>query len=456
MSDQENKLVVSIRKTDYEVPYTVEKCDNDETKYFFVLKGEVFNALENEAYYKSKAKFQVEGFRRGKAPKHIIKTMYGPYAFLEDTLDVAIDECYRAFYTTVMPGLRLGAKLDLGYDECNAEQVAFHFVAIEYPVLQTLNYKGLDVQKVEPQEVSDEMVDKKLQDALSKAGYWQDVTDRAAQNGDTVTIDYAGSIDGEFFAGGSADNQDLVLGSQTFIPGFEEQVVGMNIDEERDIKVTFPAYYGATELAGKESNFHIKLHAIKVKVLPNADDEFAKDVSEFNTLDELKASYRNELKEQEEKRAKDQQEHNLLDAVVVANDVKLNDKIIEEAAAQKVEEFKHMIARSGMKMEDYLNYTGTTEEKMLQDYKESCAVSEKRGCILSQILKDAEIKVSTEELDARIAKDTEKVGKEVDEYKKEMKSEELDYLYNSMLSDKLVDFLSSVNNFVDKVPEQKA
>ena len=453
MSDQANKIVINVRKTDFEIEYTVEKLEHEESNFYFVIAGDAYTALENEAYYKTKGKFVVEGFRKGKAPKHIIKAMYGQYAFLEETIDMAIDACYQAFYQTVMPNLHLGARLDLKYDECNAQQVAFHFIAVEYPEVENLVYKDLTVLRVNPAEVTDEMVDKKLQDARAKAGFWQDIDNRPVQDGDTVTIDYAGSIDGEFFDGGTAENQELVIGSNTFIPGFEAQLIGMEIGTERDIKVTFPEDYGATELAGKEANFHIKLHAIKVKELPEADDEFAKDVSEYDTLADLLASYRDELTKQEESRAKDATEKNLLDAVVAANDITLNEKIIREAAQEKVDEFKNMLSQSGMTFDDYANYTGVTEEKMLQDYMASCAVSEKRGYILSLVVKAEQLTVTPEEIEAKIAENAEKAGKDVEEYRKQIDKKEYEYMYNSMLSDKLIDFLTSVNTFVDEMPD---
>ena len=454
MSENENKIVINLRNTDYDVPYTVEQCDDNVKKYTFVLKGDVYAAVENEAYFKTKSRFNVVGFRKGKAPMHIIKSMYGAYAFLEAAIDTAVDACYRPFYQNVMSTLRVGANPDLEYGKCDHEQIEFTFVIIEYPTITNLVYKELEVERVLPREVTDEMVDAKVDKAREKAGYWQDVTNRAAATGDTAVIDYAGSIDGEFFAGGTAEKQELVLGSHHFIEGFEEQVVGMAIDEERDVNVTFPADYGATELAGKPAVFHVKLHSLKVKVLPEADDEFAKDVSEFDTLADLKASYRKELEDEEQNRAKNGTEHNLLNAVVAANEVSINAKIIDEAAEQKVKEFEQMIAQNGMRLKDYMQYTGMTREKMLEDYHDSCLAQEKRTLVLTEIVKAEGMSVSPEEMDARIAKDAEAAGKPVEEYKQQMKREEYDYMFNSMLSDKLVDFLLSVNTLVDPKPAE--
>lgn len=453
MSENENKIVINIRKTDYDVPYTLQQCDDNVKKYTFVLKGDVYQALETEAYIKTKSRYNVVGFRKGKAPMHIIKSMYGAYAFLEEAIDTAVDACYRPFYQDIMSELRVAASPDLEYGKCDHEQIEFTFVVIEYPTIDNLVYKDLEVERVLPREVDDKMIEDKLEKAREKAGYWQDVTDRAAEMGDTTNIDYKGSIDGEYFAGGTADEQELTLGSHKFIEGFEEQIVGMNIDEERDIKVTFPADYGAEELAGKEAVFHVKLNALKVKVLPEADDEFAKDVSEFDTLDELKESYRKELAEQEESRAQNATEHNLLNAVVSANDVSINAKIIDEAAENKVKDFEKMLAQNGMTLEDYCNYTGVTRDKMVEDYHDSCLAQEKRTLVLTEIVKAEGLNVSPEEMDARIQEDAEKAGKEVDAYKQEMKREEFDYLYNTMLSDKLVDYLLSVNKLVDAAPK---
>ncbi len=449
MSENENKIVINLRNTDYDVPFTVEQCEDNVKKYTFVLKGDVYTAIEQEAYFKTKSRFNVVGFRKGKAPMHIIKSMYGAYAFLEESIDTAVDLCYRPFYQQVMSTLRVGASPDLEYGKCDHEQIEFTFVIVEYPTLTNLVYKDLEVERVVAKEITDDMVEDKVNKAREKAGYWQDVTDRAAALGDTATIDYAGSVDGEFFAGGSADNQELVLGSHQFIDGFEDQVVGMNIDEERDINVTFPADYGAEDLAGKAAVFHIKLHALKVKVLPEADDEFAKDVSEFDTLAELKESYRKELQEEEANRAKNGTEHNLLNAVVAANEVSINAKIIDEAAEEKVKEFERMLAQNGMSMDDYMKYTGMTREKMSEDYHTTCLAQEKRTLVLTEIVKAENLTVSPEEMDARVQKDAEAAGKDLEEYKQSMKREEYDYMFNSLLSDKLVDFLLSVNKLVD-------
>lgn len=431
----------------------MEQCDDNVKKYTFVLTGDVYNALETEAYIKSKSRFNVVGFRKGKAPMHIIKNMYGAYAFLEEAIDTAVDACYRPFYQNVMSTLRVGASPDLEYGKCNDQQIEFTFVVIEYPTLQNLVYRDLTVERVVAREVTEEMVDAKVDAAREKAGYWQDITDREAQMGDTATIDYAGSIDGELFAGGSAEMQELTLGSHHFIDGFEEQVVGMRIDEERDITVTFPADYNAEELAGKEAVFHIKLHALKVKEMPEADDEFAKDVSECDTLEELRRQYREELEKEEASRAKNGTEHNLLETVVNANEVSINAKIIDEAAEEKVREFERMLAGNGMRLEDYFMYTGMTREKMLEDYHASCLAQEKRSLVLTEIVRAEGLTVTPEEVDAKVAADAEAAGKDLEAYKSEMKREELDYIYNSLLSDKLMDFLLSVNTLVDPAPK---
>jgi trigger factor len=453
MSENENKIVVNIRKTDYEVPYTMEQCDDNVKKYTFLLKGDVYAALEMEAYLKTKSRFNVVGFRKGKAPMHIIKNMYGAYAFLEESIETAIDICYRPFYQNIMSELRVAASPDLEYGKCDHEQIEFTFVIFEYPVIDNLTYKGLEYERVLAREVTEEMIDQKVNASREKAGYWQDVTDRSAEMGDTANIDYAGSVDGVYFDGGTAENQELALGSHQFIDGFEEQVVGMNIGEERDINVTFPADYGAEELAGKAAVFHIKLNGLKYKVLPEADDEFAKDVSDYDTLQELRDSYRKELAEQEQERAKNGTEHNLLNKVIAANEVSINAKIIDEAAEKKVDDFAKMLAGNGMSLEDYCKYTGVTREKMVEDYHASCLEQEKRSLVLSEVVKAEGMQITPEEMDARIQKDAEAAGKDVETYKQEMKREDFDYLYNSMLSDKLVDYLVSVNTAVD--PKQE-
>jgi trigger factor len=445
---EENKIVLKIRNNDYELAYTEEKADKGETKFAFCINGDLYSALEVEAYVKSKGKFNVEGFRKGKAPMHTIKRLYGDYAFLEEMIDIAVDQAYRAVYQARFKDMNIAVQPDLDYGKCNNEQINFTFIVTEFPTLDNLNYKGLEYKEVLPQEVTEEQINAKVDAARDKAGYWEAVEGRPAQDGDTTNINYAGTIDGVAFEGGTAEDQELVLGSHHFIEGFEEQVVGMNVGEEKDINVTFPADYGAKELAGKPAVFHVKLNEIRTKVLPQADDEFAKDVSEFDTLDELKASYRKELEESEKKRAQNATETNLLDAVIDANPLDLNDKIIDAAVEDKVNEFVRMLAQNGMTLEDYGKYTGVTREQMEKDYRPGCEKTEKRSLILTQIVKAEEIKVTPEDFDAKIEENAKELNKTLDEYKAELKPEEVDYIYNSMLSDKLVDFLIANNTAV--------
>ncbi len=445
MSNEETKVVIDIRKTAYDVPYTVDNSVACETKFAFVLSGDVYTALENDAYLATKNKYNVVGFRRGKAPLHTIKSMYGPYVFLEEMIDRAVNLCYDSIYRNVIDTMRIAIQPDLEYGTCDDKQIAFTFVVVEYPVLENLTYKGLSVEKVQPQEISDEMVDNKLTAAREKAGYWQNVDDRAAKDGDTTVLDYAGTIDGVAFEGGTAEDQELVLGSHSFIDGFEDQMIGMNIGEERDLHVTFPADYGAEDLAGKEAVFHVKLKGLKVKVLPDADDEFAKDVSEYDTLADLKDSYRRELADAEEKRAKNATEQNLIDAVIKANPVELNNRIIESAADKRVGEFEQMLTKNGMTMDMYCEYTGVTRDKMKEDYMASSKESEIRSLVLTEVVKAEGLKVTPEEMENKIADAAAKAGKDVDEYKKSMQRDEFDYMYNTMLSDKLIDLLTEVN-----------
>ena len=445
---EENKIVLNIRNNDYELAYTEEKADKGETKFGFCLNGELYKALEVEAYVKTKGKFNVEGFRKGKAPMHTIKRLYGDYAFLEEMIDLAVDQCYRAIYQARIKEMNVAVQPDLDYGKCDAEQINFTFIVTEFPEIADLKYKGLEYKEEAPKAITEDEINAKVDAARDKAGYWEAVEGRPAEMGDTTNIDYAGSIDGVAFEGGTAQGQELVLGSHHFIEGFEEGVVGMNVGDEKDIDVTFPADYGAEHLAGKPAVFHVKLNELRAKVLPEADDEFAKDVSEFDTLEELKASYRKELEESESKRAQNVTEQNLLDAVLEANELDLNDKIVDAAVQDKVNEFVRMLAQNGMTLEDYGKYTGVTREQMEADYRPGCIKTEKRSLVLTQIVKNEDIRVTPEEFDAKIADNAKAVDKSLDDYKKELKADEIDYIYNSMLSDKLIDFLLANNKAV--------
>jgi len=440
---------VNVRGTDYPIQYTVEEVDKFTKNYVVTVEGDLFKALEMSAYFKTKGKYMIPGFRKGKATMSSIKSHYGEGAFLDATIDEAIDTIYKAMYRPVFLASGMACMPSADIKSIDLGKVVFYYVITTYAKVENVVYKDLEFKVVSDGKYIEELADNKLKSALDKAGYWEDITDRPLQEKDTANIDYAGKIDGELFEGGSAEGQDLEIGSGTFIPGFESQLVGMNIGETKDINVKFPEDYGAKEYAGKDAVFTVTLKGIKLKKLPELDDEFAKDVSEFDTLDELKASFKAEAETESAQRAKKETESSLIDAVLKANDsYELPKKAVDEMAEKRYEEFADYLKGNGMSMDIYLSYLGRTKDEILDEYRRDIESSEKRNMILSAVIEAEGLKIEEDEAEAKIAENAAKAGKEVDEYKKEVKADELDYIYNELLSNKLVARLKELNKAV--------
>ncbi len=449
MANEQNKLKVIIKidgkNNEFDCSYTVS-ADKDATKYTFIIEGEMWKVCENKAYLNTKGRYNVEGFRKGKAPKHIIENNYGKGVFVEDTIDEAINECYRPLYEEVLSKLPLATRPEVELVKVGDNSVEFSYNIVLIPEVKLKQYKGLEIEKVIPEEISEDSVNKELNTARERVGCWNEVSDRALSSGDTANIDFSGSADGVKFEGGTAEKQDIVIGSETFIPGFEDQLVGMSVGEQRDIKVTFPADYGAEQLAGKEAVFAVKLNSIKVKSLPALDDEFAKDVSEFDTLAEYKDSIRAKLAADAEQKAKYATEGRIIDALLLANPIDLPEKLTESLVDQKVEEFKEMLKQQHIEFAKYLEYVGEKEENIRAHYKEDAVKKEKIRMLLAEIIKAENLNLTPEEIDAEILKAAEKLGKSAEEYKSEMKPGEYDYIANSLMSDRIMDYLIANNN----------
>lgn len=452
MSDiKELKLNVKVngKNTEFACPFTTEVVDKFHTKYNFVIEGELRSAMEMEVYFKTKNRYKVMGFRNGKAPKHTIEQFYGKGVWIEDTVDMALEACYNGLLKQVLADEALVASPEYSVDKVELDKYTFSFTACVMPEIVVENYTGLDVEKVAPVEVTDADVDKALDSERDKLACWEEVTDRPVANGDSVNIDYSGSVDGVKFDGGTAEKQDLVIGSGTFIPGFEDQIIGMNIGEDRDITVTFPENYGAENLAGKEAVFAIKLHEIKVKVLPELDDEFAKDASDdCDTLEELKAKLRRELEEKAVKNAENATEGKLVDKLLENNPIEFPEEYYDFIAENAI---RQEMQQQGIPVDLYLKYVKTTMEEMVKSYKEGdnfkyAIENEKVRLIMTAIVKKENITAEESDVEAKIADYAEKAEKSVEDYKKEMREGEDRYIANVVVNDKLRKFLLDNNN----------
>ena len=432
--------------------YTVEKLEKSQVKFDFAVDADTFAKAIDKAYEKTKHKFSIAGFRKGHVPKKVIEGVYGKEIFFEDAMDIMIPDEY-SLALDKETEIEVVAQPNLTDFKVNDDgSVNFTLVVTVKPEVKLGAYKGLEVEK-KAVKVSAKEVDERLAKEQEKQVRLVDV-DRAAENGNIVAIDFVGSVDGEKFEGGSAENYELELGSGTFIPGFEDQLVGVKAGDDKDVKVTFPTDYQAANLAGKEAVFACHVNAVKVKELPALDDEFAKDVSEFDTLAEYKADLKKQLEKDAEEKAEREYEDKLVEKIVDGSEVEIPDEMIEQEAEEMVQEYEYRLMYSGLKFEDYLKYLNNsreegapevTRETVVNDYKPQAENAVRVRLVMEAIVKDQDLKVEDKEIEAKLAEMAEKAGKDLETYKKNVKREQIDYVVNSVLSEKLLDTLKSLN-----------
>ena len=386
-----------------------------------VGKDEFAPAIE-KAYKKQVKQMKIPGFRPGHAPRKVIEGMYGVEIFFDEAMNFAFPEAYQAALEE--------AKLEpvehpqVEVTEVSADGFTFKATFANYPEVKLGEYKGLSAEKPSV-EVGDEDVDKKLQQMRERNARLVSV-EREAQNGDTAVIDFEGKKDGVPFDGGKGESYPLELGSGSFIPGFEEQIVGMKAGDEKDIDVTFPEDYQAEELAGKPVVFSIKLHEVKAKDMPELDDEFAKDVSEFDTLEELKADLRKKEEESREASAKQAFENNLMELVAANMECDIPEAMVENQARRVVDDYKMQVQSQGMRFADYLQMTGMKESDLLDSAKEP-ALRQLRGSLaLEAIIKAENIEATEEEVDAEMQKMADQYGLSLEDVKKYLRSADVE------------------------------
>ncbi len=423
--------------------YTVEKLEKSQVKFVFDVDAETFGKAVDEAYAKTKHKYAIAGFRKGHVPKKVIEGIYGKEVFFEDAMDIVIPEAYSE---------ALGKEKDVdvvaqpeltSFDFKEDGGATFTLIVTVKPDVKLGKYKGLSIEK-KVEKVTAKQVDAAVEEAREKQARIVEKDD-ASQNGDIVNIDFAGSVDGVKFDGGSAESYDLELGSGSFIPGFEEQLVGVKAGEKKDVKVTFPEDYHADELKGKEAVFECTVNAVKKKELPALDDEFAKEISEFDTLAEYKADVKNKLMKDAEVRADREFEDALVQAVVDNAEVEVPEAMIMQEAEDMVNEFEYRLSYQGIKLDDYLKYVNITKEQLLDEYKEQAAKSVKVRLVMEAVVKAEELKFEDKELDEKIADMAARSGQDVETFKKGLGKEHFEYLANQVLSDKLMSLLKAEN-----------
>lgn len=420
---------------------SVKELETNKVQVEMEIDGASFREALNKAYIKERSRYAVPGFRKGKAPRHIIEMNYGEMVFFETAFDEAFPAAYRkaieelGIFTVSRPeNVNI---LSLSKEE----GVKLTVDVYVKPEVELGEYKGLEIEITKP-EVTDEEVANELTRRAEQNARFIDV-DRAAAMGDKVIIDYSGSVNGVKFEGGTAEAQSLDLGSGTFIPGFEEQIVGMTAGQEGDINVKFPDAYHSEELSGKDAVFAIKVISVKEKQVPELNDEFAQDVSEFDTLDEYKADVRKTLVTQAEARYKYQLEDLAVQKAVDNAKIDIPDCMIEDQIDYQMQEMEYRMMYQGFDFDTYLKQVGATRESMRDGYRPSAKRRVSSQLVLDAIKTAENVELTDEETDAALAEMAVSMGKDAEEYKASVSAEELEYVKDRALYNKVVSIITS-------------
>lgn len=391
------------------------KVDVNTYELAISVSSEDFCEACKKAYMKQRKNIQLPGFRKGKATMGMVEKMYGESMFFEDALDMIYPEAVSAAFKEAELNVVDTADVNVPVMS-KAEGVEITMTVTTYPEVKLGDYKGLKVEKPAT-EATDEDVENELLAMQKRNSRLIDITDRAAEMGDTATIDFEGFTDGVAFDGGKGENYPLELGSGSFIPGFEEQVAGHKIDEEFDVNVTFPEEY-APELAGKDAVFKCKIHEIKATELPELDDEFAKDVSEFDTLDEVKEDLRKKIAENKEAKAKTDIENQLLDKVVEGMEAEIPECMFVQRTEEMMQEYSYQLQNSGIDLDTYLQYMGQDKETFKASLREGAEKQVKLSLALTAVIKAENIEPSEEEINDEAAKIGANYGMDAEQVKK--------------------------------------
>ena len=424
----------------------VEKLEKNMAKLTIEVPASELEKALQSAYMKQKNKISLPGFRKGKVPRQMLEKMYGAEIFYADAANALIPKAYADAYDECELDIVSRPEIDVVQIEKGKDFIFTATVATK-PEVTLGEYKGLEVDKVSTR-VTQKEVDAKIQEEAEKNARTITVEDRAVQDGDEVVLDFEGFVDGVAFEGGKGENYPLTIGSGSFIPGFEEQLVGAETEKEVEVKVTFPEDYHAEDLKGKEAVFKCTVHEIKAKELPEIDDEFAAEVSEFDTLEEYKADVKAKIKEQKAAEGKAKQEDQVVEQAVKNATYELPEAMVETQAEQMANDFAQRMQSQGLTMEQYFQFTGTTAEQMMEDLKPQAVKRIETRLVLEAIAKAENIEISDEKLDEEIGKMAEAYKMEADKLKEFMGENEKKQMKEDMAVQEAITFL--VENAVEK------
>ena len=402
--------------------FKVEKIKDTEAKLIIEVPAEDFDKAIDEAYEKNKDRFKVDGFRKGKVPREMIEKIYGVGVFFDDAANAVIPEAYAE--AAKESGLEIVARPEINVTKIAAgNPMEFEAIVTLKPEVKLGKYKGVKVEKVEA-EVTDEDIEKRLEQDREQNARLVAADDKEIEEGDQAIIDFEGFVDDEPFEGGKGEDYPLVIGSHSFIDTFEDQLVGKKVGDEVDVNVTFPEQYQAEELAGKPALFKVKIKEVKVKELPEIDDEFAQEVSEFDTLDEYKEDIRKKLQEAKESEAARETESRIIEAIIKDSEMDIPEKMIDTACDQMVEEFARNMQMQGIALEQYLQMTGSTLEQMKEQVKPQAEARVQSSLVLEAIVEAEGIEAKEADVDDEILKMSEQYGMEVDKINEMLRDED--------------------------------
>jgi trigger factor len=420
----------------------LEQVEKNLVKLTFEVSPEEFEKAVNNAYKKNAKRFNIPGFRKGKAPKAIVEKYYGKGVFFDDAINMVLPSAYDAALKEA--DVHAVARPEIDVEEMkDGEPVVFVALVTTKPEVELGEYKGIEVDKIE-YTVTDEDIEKDLEATQKKNARVIDVDDRAVQNGDIAVLDFEGFVDGEAFAGGKGEGYELEIGSNTFIPGFEDQVIGAAIDQPIEVKVTFPEEYHSEELAGKDAVFKVVVHAIKMRELPELDDDFASEVSEFETLEEFKKSIRERLEQNAENRAKGETENAIVDKAIENATFEVPDAMVEAQIDNIVRDFNQRLSYQGLDIKTYLQYTGMAMDAFRAQFREQAVKQVNASLVLEAIMLKEGIEAGPEEFELHLVDMAKKYNMELDKLKELLSEAEQENMKREIAMTKTIEML--VNN----------